>query len=116
MEFDLKCSPDPCPRTLLLHCCCALPVHVCRPKVPWRKFVNTDNQGLTSPEAFDLLDRLLKYDHHERITCAEALQHDFFAPIRNQQAAAVPAAATAPAAPLAMPMTRQQRALQAVNA
>lgn len=46
----------------------------CRPKVAWRKFVNAENQHLTSPEAFDLLDRLLTYDHTDRITCHEALQ------------------------------------------
>lgn len=45
-----------------------------RPKVAWRKFVNAENQHLTSPEAFDLLDRLLTYDHTDRITCHEALQ------------------------------------------
>ncbi len=42
--------------------------------MPWRKFVNGDNAHLTSQEAFDLLDRLLKYDHHDRLTCQEALQ------------------------------------------
>lgn len=45
-----------------------------RPRVPWRKFVTGDNGHLASPEAFDLLDRLLQYDHHERLTCQEALQ------------------------------------------
>lgn len=54
-----------------------------RAKVPWRKLVAPDNQHLASPEAFDLLDQLLKYDHYERLTCQEALQHPFFDPIRN---------------------------------
>lgn len=30
---------------------------------PWTKFVNADNQHLVSPEAFDFLDKLLRYDH-----------------------------------------------------
>ena len=29
----------------------------------WTKFVSGDNQHLTSPEAFDLLGKLLRYDH-----------------------------------------------------
>ena len=33
---------------------------------PWTKFVNADNQHLTSPEAFDLVDKLLRYDHQVR--------------------------------------------------
>ncbi|PNW76047.1 hypothetical protein CHLRE_12g549800v5 [Chlamydomonas reinhardtii] len=54
-----------------------------RPRVPWRKFVTGDNGHLASPEAFDLLDRLLQYDHHERLTCQEALQHGYFDPVRE---------------------------------
>ena len=30
---------------------------------PWTKFVTPDNQHLVSPEALDLLDKLLRYDH-----------------------------------------------------
>lgn len=33
-------------------------------------------------QAFDLLGRLLRYDHNERATAAEALAHDYFEPIR----------------------------------
>eukprot|EP00798_Chlamydomonas_sp_ICE-L_P025597 gene25597-11249_t len=33
-------------------------------------------------KALDLLGQLLKYDHHERLTCKEAMQHPYFAPIR----------------------------------
>ena len=30
---------------------------------PWSKFLNPENQHLVSPEAVDLLDKLLRYDH-----------------------------------------------------
>mmetsp|Transcript_8393 Transcript_8393/g.20924 ORF Transcript_8393/g.20924 Transcript_8393/m.20924 type:complete len:390 (-) Transcript_8393:266-1435(-) len=52
-----------------------------RPQVPWRKFVTAENAHLCSAEAFDLLDRILRYDHHERLTCAEAMAHPYFAPV-----------------------------------
>jgi casein kinase II subunit alpha len=54
-----------------------------RPQVPWRKFANSDNQHLTSQTAFDLLSLLLKYDHHDRATAAEALAHPYFDPVRE---------------------------------
>jgi casein kinase II subunit alpha len=31
-----------------------------------------------SAELFDLLDKLLKYDHNERLTAKEAMEHVFF--------------------------------------
>ena len=33
---------------------------------PWAKFVTVANQHLVSPEALDLLDKLLRYDHQVR--------------------------------------------------
>lgn len=45
----------------------------------WGKFVTSDNQHLVTPEAVDLLDKLLRYDHQERLTCREAMAHPFFA-------------------------------------
>ena len=33
---------------------------------PWSKFLNAENQHLVSPEAVDLLDKLLRYDHQAR--------------------------------------------------
>lgn len=35
-------------------------------------------RSLVLMQAFDLLDRLLRYDHHERLTCAEAMAHPYF--------------------------------------
>ena len=50
---------------------------------PWSKFVNADNQHLVTPEAIDFLDKLLRYDHQERITAKEAQKHPFFNPVRD---------------------------------
>jgi len=50
---------------------------------PWNKFVNADNQHLVTPEAIDFLDKLLRYDHQERITAKEAQKHPFFDPVRD---------------------------------
>ena len=44
----------------------------------WDSFVNSENQHLISPEALDLLDKLLRYDHLERLTACEAMDHPYF--------------------------------------
>eukprot|EP00045_Choanoeca_perplexa_P001527 m.20141 g.20141 ORF g.20141 m.20141 type:complete len:354 (+) comp11004_c0_seq1:156-1217(+) len=44
----------------------------------WGKFVTNDNKHLCSAEAIDLLDKLLRYDHQERLTAEEAMHHPFF--------------------------------------
>ncbi|GAA5885872.1 hypothetical protein JCM3774_005809 [Rhodotorula dairenensis] len=56
------------------------------PRKPWAKFVTSDNQHLVSNEAIDLIDRLLQYEHTERLTAGEAMQHEYFAPIREAEA------------------------------
>ena len=59
---------------------------------PWSKFLNQDNQHLVSPEAVDLLDKLLRYDHQERLSPKEAMLHPYFAPVRAAEGnAATPA-------------------------
>lgn len=45
--------------------------------------MTADNQHLVTPEALDLLDRMLRYNHQERITAKEAMEHPFFAPVRQ---------------------------------
>ncbi|XP_057493040.1 casein kinase II subunit alpha-like [Actinidia eriantha] len=52
---------------------------------PWTKFINADNRHLTTPEAIDFLDKLLRYDHQERPTAKEAMAHPYFYPIRNAE-------------------------------
>ncbi|RVX00094.1 Retrovirus-related Pol polyprotein from transposon RE2 [Vitis vinifera] len=41
---------------------------------PWSRFINPDNQHLFSPEAIDFLDKLLRYDHQDRLTAREAMR------------------------------------------
>ncbi|SPQ18805.1 92e8b290-5ba8-4341-8b55-d0c53ffb552b [Thermothielavioides terrestris] len=53
-------------------------------KKPWHSFVNSDNQRFVSNEAIDFLDKLLRYDHAERLTAKEAMAHPYFAPIRDE--------------------------------
>lgn len=50
---------------------------------PWSGFVKNKNKTLAVPEAIDLLEVLLKYDHQERLTAKEAMQHPYFQPIRK---------------------------------
>jgi casein kinase II subunit alpha len=51
----------------------------------WERFVHSENQHLVSPEALDLLDKLLRYDHAERLTAREAMEHPYFYPIVKEQ-------------------------------
>uniref|UniRef100_A0A4W4DPB5 non-specific serine/threonine protein kinase n=1 Tax=Electrophorus electricus TaxID=8005 RepID=A0A4W4DPB5_ELEEL len=44
----------------------------------WEHFVQPENQHLVSPEALDLLDKLLRYDHQQRLTAQEAMEHPYF--------------------------------------
>ena len=52
----------------------------------WERFVHTENSHLVSPEALDFLDRLLRYDHADRLTAKEAMEHPYLFPIVNQSA------------------------------
>ena len=47
----------------------------------WERFVHSENQHLVSPEALDFLDKLLRYDHQERLTAMEAMEHAYFFPV-----------------------------------
>ncbi|CAA6662973.1 unnamed protein product [Spirodela intermedia] len=49
---------------------------------PWAKFINGDNQHLVSTEALDFLDKLLRYDHQDRLTAREAMAHPYFSQVR----------------------------------
>jgi len=53
------------------------------PKQEYVKFVNPENKKYISPEALDLTDRLLRYDHLERLSPREAMRHAYFDPIRE---------------------------------
>nr|CAD7574234.1 unnamed protein product [Timema californicum] len=47
-------------------------------KKRWERFVHSENQHLVSPEALDFLDKLLQYDHYDRLTAREAMEHPYF--------------------------------------
>lgn len=51
----------------------------------WDRFIHGENTNLVSVEALDFLDRLLRYDHVERITAKEAMDHPYFYPITKDQ-------------------------------
>ncbi|ORX43012.1 kinase-like protein [Hesseltinella vesiculosa] len=61
--------------------------HIIKPcaRKPWSKYCNPSNKCYTSPEVFDLLDNLLKYDHTQRLTAKLAMQHVWFKSIREQE-------------------------------
>jgi casein kinase II subunit alpha len=52
------------------------------PRKTFDKFVNSDNQKYASPVVFDLLDKVLRFDHMDRLTCREAMLHPYFDSIR----------------------------------
>ncbi|XP_063902604.1 uncharacterized protein LOC135122332 [Zophobas morio] len=58
-------------------------------KVSWKSFVNNDNKKYSNPQVFDLLDRLLQYDHAKRLTAAEAMDHEYFSILSEEEKAAV---------------------------
>ena len=51
-------------------------------KLPWENFVNNRNKHMITPEALDLLSKMLVYDKNIRIRCKEAMAHAYFNPIR----------------------------------
>lgn len=51
------------------------------PVKPWTAFVTPENRRYISNEALDFIDKLLRYDHQERMTCKEAMRHPYLAPI-----------------------------------
>ncbi|CAH3041051.1 unnamed protein product [Pocillopora meandrina] len=51
----------------------------------WERFTHSENELLVSPEAIDLLDKLLRYDIAERLTAREAMEHPYFHPVVRQE-------------------------------
>lgn len=51
-------------------------------RVPFTAFINDNNKHMVSPEAIDLLEKLLKYDKNERVNCKEAMAHKYFEPAK----------------------------------
>lgn len=50
---------------------------------PWRRYINESNQDLVCDDFLDLIDKLLRYDHQERLTAKEAMAHPYFDMVRN---------------------------------
>jgi len=57
------------------------------PRKPWTRFVTPENEHVAVPDALDFLDRLLRYDHQERLTAQEAMAHPYLRPIALQAGA-----------------------------
>ena len=51
-------------------------------KKPWTKYITNENKLFATPSALDFLDKLLKYDHHQRLTAQEAMAHPYFSSIQ----------------------------------
>jgi len=47
-------------------------------KKPLRRFQTNSNKHLCLPDAIDFLERLLRYDHQERLTARQAMEHPYF--------------------------------------
>lgn len=62
-------------------------------KKPWSRFITSENQRFISNEAIDFLDKLLKYDHQERLTAEEAMLHPYFEAVRAAEVEAAKAVA-----------------------
>jgi len=45
---------------------------------PWTRFITSENQRYITNEAIDFLDKLLRYDHQDRLTAREAQAHSYF--------------------------------------
>jgi len=58
-------------------------LHEYIPRMAWSRFVTPQHQHLVSNDALDLLGKLLRYDHQERLTAAEAMAHRYFDSVRN---------------------------------
>ena len=52
-------------------------------KKKFQIFVKEDNQHLISEEALDLLSKMLIYDHAERISAKDALDHPYFKDVKD---------------------------------
>merc|ERR1712110_430081 len=51
----------------------------------WQSFVKPENQRYITQHGIDFLNSLLRYDHQERPTAEEAMQHVWFKHVREEQ-------------------------------
>lgn len=50
----------------------------------WQRFITTENEYLVNDGALNLLESMLRYDHMERITAREAMNHKYFTSVRRK--------------------------------
>ena len=67
------------------------------PRKPWIKFVTPENEHVSGPDALDFLDKLLRYDHQERLTAQEAMNHAYLRPVVLNGGSPYPPGTSAPA-------------------
>eukprot|EP00465_Bigelowiella_longifila_P007385 CAMPEP_0185256722 /NCGR_PEP_ID=MMETSP1359-20130426/5805_1 /TAXON_ID=552665 /ORGANISM="Bigelowiella longifila, Strain CCMP242" /LENGTH=232 /DNA_ID=CAMNT_0027841437 /DNA_START=74 /DNA_END=772 /DNA_ORIENTATION=+ len=53
------------------------------PLRPWSRYIFESNKLKANDLAVDLIDKCLRYDHKERLTVNQALNHPYFDPVRN---------------------------------
>jgi len=54
------------------------------PAKPWKKMITPENSHYINKESLDIVDRLLRYDHTERLTASEAMTHPYFKDVHAQ--------------------------------
>lgn len=52
------------------------------PRQPWTRYTTPDTLPFFTQESIDLLEKLLRYDHQERLTAREAQAHAYFNVVR----------------------------------
>lgn len=57
-------------------------------RMEWTRFEHNDNEHLVSPDAYDFIGKLLRFDHQARITAREAMDHPYIMLIRHPPAIA----------------------------
>ncbi len=58
--------------------------HARFPRKPWESFITPENERYISDEAISFLDHLLRYDHQQRFTPREAMNHPYFTPVHQK--------------------------------
>lgn len=53
------------------------------PKKSLKMYLSRENEELVTPDTLDFIEKLLEFDHSERILAGEALQHPYFDPVRE---------------------------------
>lgn len=60
------------------------------PVKPWTRFINVDSCNIAHEESVDLLDKMLVYDHSQRILPREAFSHPYFKPLEGDKGGPLP--------------------------